>query len=84
MKLAKIYSVTVTQLRHHLPMVAYALGGVDGDTALVQLVHVEAEKRTVDIKILLPHMALNEVNAKIGGHYSSLELCGFAGVGFVG
>jgi len=49
MKLAKIYNSGVTHLRHHLPMVAYALGEADGDAALVQLVHVEAEKRSVDI-----------------------------------
>ena len=49
MKLAKIYNAAVTHLRHHLPMVAYALGEADGDAALVQLVHVEAEKRSVDI-----------------------------------
>lgn len=30
-------------------MVAYALGEADGDAALVQLVHVEAERRAVDI-----------------------------------
>ena len=48
-KLAKIYNAGVTHLRHHLPMVAYALGEADGDAALVQLVHVEAEKRSVDI-----------------------------------
>ena len=49
MKLARIYNAAVTHLRHHLPMVAYALGEADGDAALVQLVHVEAEKRSVDI-----------------------------------
>lgn len=48
-KLARIYNAAVTHLRHHLPMVAYALGEADGDAALVQLVHVEAEKRVVDI-----------------------------------
>ena len=48
-RLARIYNAAVTHLRHHLPMVAYALGGADGDAALVQLVHVEAEKRAVDI-----------------------------------
>jgi hypothetical protein len=49
MKLAKIYNAATTHLRHHLPMVAYSLGEADGDAALVQLVHVEAEKRAVDI-----------------------------------
>lgn len=48
-KLAKIYNSAVTHLRHHLPMVAYALGEADGDAALIQLVHVETEKRAVDI-----------------------------------
>ena len=48
-KLAKIYNAAVTHLRHHLPMVAYALGGADGDAALVQLVHLEVEKRAVEI-----------------------------------
>jgi hypothetical protein len=49
MKLAKIYNAAVTHVRHHLPMVAYSLGEADGDAALVQLVHVEVEKRVVDI-----------------------------------
>jgi len=48
-KLARIYNAAVTHLRHHLPMVAYALGEADGDAALVQLIHVEAEKRAVDV-----------------------------------
>ena len=75
MKLAKIYNAPVTHLQHHLPMVAYALGDANGDTALVQLVHIEAEKRTADIEILPPHTALNKVDAEIGGHYSCLKRC---------
>jgi hypothetical protein len=38
-KLAKIYNGGVTHLRHHLPMVVSALGEVDGDVKLLQLVH---------------------------------------------
>jgi len=63
MKLAKIYNAAVTHLRHHLPMVAYALGEADGDAALVQLVHVEAEKRAVDI--LREHMAEKELGRTV-------------------
>ena len=48
-KLAKVYNAGVTHLRHHLPMVTYALGAADGDAALVQLVHLEVEKRAVSI-----------------------------------
>lgn len=48
-KLARIYNSGVTFLRHHLPMVAYSLGSADGDAALVQLVHIEVEKRCVII-----------------------------------
>ena len=48
-KLAKIYNAAVTHLRHHLPMVTYALGVADGDAALVQLVHLEVEKRAVQL-----------------------------------
>lgn len=48
-KLAKIYNAAVTHLRHHLPMVAYSLGDVDCDTALVQLVHGEVEKWTTTL-----------------------------------
>jgi len=48
-KLAKVYNAAVTHLRHHLPMVAYALGEADGDAALVQLVHIQVEKRAVKI-----------------------------------
>jgi len=48
-KLAKIFNTAVTHLRHHLPMVAFSLGDADGDAALVQLVHVEVEKRAVEI-----------------------------------
>ena len=46
-QLAKIFNGSVTHLRHHLPMVAHALGGADGDVGLVQLVNVEVEKRAV-------------------------------------
>jgi hypothetical protein len=62
-KLAKIYNSGVTHLRHHLPMVAYALGEADGDAALVQLVHVEAEKRVVDI--LREYMAEKELGRTV-------------------
>ena len=48
-KLAKIFNVAVTHLRHHLPMVAFSLGDADGDAALVQLVHIEVEKRATEI-----------------------------------
>ena len=48
-KLAKIYNAGVTHLRHHLPMVTYALGEADGDAALVQLVHLEVEKRSISM-----------------------------------
>jgi hypothetical protein len=48
-KLAKVYNAGVTHLRHHLPMVTYALGVADGDAALVQLVHLEVEKRAVQL-----------------------------------
>lgn len=48
-KLAKIFNTAVTHLRHHLPMVAFSLGGADGDAALVQLVHLEVERRSVEI-----------------------------------
>ena len=48
-KLAKVYNAAVTHLRHHLPMVTYALGVADGDAALVQLVHLEVEKRAVQL-----------------------------------
>ncbi|KAL9189319.1 hypothetical protein ACHAXT_011809 [Thalassiosira profunda] len=63
LKLARIYNAAVTHLRHHLPMVAYALGEADGDAALVQLVHVEAEKRAVDI--LRDHMAAKELGRTV-------------------
>jgi len=62
-KLAKIYNSGVTHLRHHLPMVAYALGDADGDAALVQLVHVEAEKRVVDL--LREYMAEKELGRTV-------------------
>jgi hypothetical protein len=48
-KLAKIFNAAVTHLRHHLPMVAFSLGDADGDAALVQLVHIEVEKRATEI-----------------------------------
>lgn len=48
-KLANIFNVGVMVLRHHLPMVASALGDADGDAALVQLVHLEVEKRSVQL-----------------------------------
>ena len=48
-KLAKIFNTAVTHLRHHLPMVAFSLGDADGDAALVQLVHLEVERRSVEI-----------------------------------
>jgi len=63
MKLARIYNAAVTHLRHHLPMVAYALGEADGDAALVQLVHVEAEKRAVDI--LREYMSEKQLNLTV-------------------
>ena len=63
MKLARIYNAAVTFLRHHLPMVAYALGEADGDAALVQLVHVEAEKRAVDI--LRDYMSEKQLNLTV-------------------
>ena len=63
MKLARIYNAAVTHLRHHLPMVAYALGEADGDAALVQLVHVEAEKRAVDI--LRDYMSEKQLNLTV-------------------
>jgi len=62
-RLARIYNAAVTHLRHHLPMVAYALGDADGDAALVQLVHVEAEKRVVDV--LREHMAERELGRTV-------------------
>eukprot|EP00557_Chaetoceros_sp_GSL56_P008883 CAMPEP_0176502768 /NCGR_PEP_ID=MMETSP0200_2-20121128/14950_1 /TAXON_ID=947934 /ORGANISM="Chaetoceros sp., Strain GSL56" /LENGTH=961 /DNA_ID=CAMNT_0017901903 /DNA_START=37 /DNA_END=2922 /DNA_ORIENTATION=+ len=48
-KLAKIFNVAVTHLRHHLPMVAFSLGSADGDAALVQLVHAQVENRAIEI-----------------------------------
>ena len=48
-KLANIFNIGVMILRHHLPMVASALGDADGDAALVQLVHLEVEKRSVQL-----------------------------------
>lgn len=63
MKLARIYNAAVTHLRHHLPMVAYALGEADGDAALVQLVHVEAEKRAVDI--MRDYMSERQLNLTV-------------------
>ena len=62
-RLARIYNAAVTHLRHHLPMVAYALGDADGDAALVQLVHVEAEKRVVDV--LRERMAERELGRTV-------------------
>lgn len=62
-KLARIYNAAVTHLRHHLPMVAYALGEADGDAALVQLVHVEAEKRAVDI--MRDYMSEKQLNLTV-------------------
>ncbi|KAL7536864.1 hypothetical protein ACHAXR_007442 [Thalassiosira sp. AJA248-18] len=63
LKLARIYNAGVTHIRHHLPMVAYSLGEADGDAALVQLVHVEAEKRVVDI--LREYMAEQELGRTV-------------------
>jgi len=45
--LAKVFNVGVMHLRHHLPMVAHSLGEADGDAALIQLVHLEVEKRAI-------------------------------------
>ena len=44
-------------------MVAYALGEADGDAALVQLVHVEAEKRAVDI--MRDYMSEKQLNLTV-------------------
>merc|ERR1712071_62920 len=65
-KLAKIFNAGVTHLRHHLPMVASALGDADGDAALVQLAHMEVEKRANQILkeyAKEKHMAILEAKA---------------------
>jgi len=62
-KLAKIFNVAVTHLRHHLPMVAFSLGIADGDAALVQLVNLEVEKRaTAVIREYLEQFGLKEMH----------------------
>ncbi|KAL7554153.1 hypothetical protein ACHAWF_017554 [Thalassiosira exigua] len=63
LKLARIYNAAVSHLRHHLPMVAYSLGEADGDAALVQLVHAEAERRAVDV--LRGHAAERELGRTV-------------------
>ena len=73
-RLARIYNAAVTHLRHHLPMVAYALGSADGDAALVQLVHVEAEKRAVDImRDFMDERALGATVRRAGGVAGRIE-----------
>ncbi len=73
-KLAKIFNVAVTHLRHHLPMVAYALGNADGDAALVQLVHLEVERRaTAIIREYLGQKNLSTFQKRARGVANMLE-----------
>ncbi|EJK55434.1 hypothetical protein THAOC_24834 [Thalassiosira oceanica] len=55
-------------------MVAYALGDADGDAALVQLVHVEAERRAVDImRDFMDERRLGETVRRAGGVAGRIE-----------
>lgn len=73
-KLAKLYNVAVTHLRHHLPMVAFSLGDADGDAALVQLVHIEVEKRAIGvIREYLDDNKMKHLQSKSKSVYSSIE-----------
>jgi len=82
-KLAKIYNAAVTHLRHHLPMVAYALGDADGDAALVQLVHAQVEKRAVSIvKDYLIDKQLAKLQSRANGVSSQIEEKYISGAAF--
>jgi len=84
-KLAKVYNAAVTHLRHHLPMVAYALGEADGDAALVQLVHIQVEKRAVKIiKEYLNEKRLPAMQARANNVANQIEekyITGNSGLG---
>lgn len=73
-KLAKIFNVAVTHLRHHLPMVAFSLGSADGDAALVQLVHTEVEKRAIEIiRSFIGTKKLSTLHSKAKGVADRME-----------
>lgn len=73
-KLAKIFNTAVTHLRHHLPMVAFSLGDADGDAALVQLVHIEVEKRATEIvKSYIQSAGLKSLRSKASVVANMLE-----------
>jgi hypothetical protein len=73
-KLARIYNAAVTHLRHHLPMVAYSLGNADGDAALVQLIHIEVEKRTLGIiREYVRQQGLTSLHSRAGDVANQIE-----------
>ena len=48
-KVAKVFNAAGTVLRHHLPMVSQALGAAEGDRGLLQLVHLEVERKVLTL-----------------------------------
>ncbi|GMI04430.1 hypothetical protein TrVE_jg7472 [Triparma verrucosa] len=48
-KIAQTFNAAATVLRHHLPMVSQALGAAEGDRGLLQLVHLEVERRVLKL-----------------------------------
>ena len=73
-KLARIYNAAVTHLRHHLPMVAYSLGNADGDAALVQLIHIEVEKRALGIiREFIRRQGLMSLHSRAGNVANQIE-----------
>ena len=49
LKVAKVFNAAGTVLRHHLPMVSQALGAAEGDRGLLQLVHLEVERKVLSL-----------------------------------
>ena len=48
-KMAKVYNVSVSALRHHLPMVSHCLFKANGDVAVVRLVHEECTEKVLPL-----------------------------------
>ncbi|KAL7566547.1 hypothetical protein ACA910_000617 [Epithemia clementina (nom. ined.)] len=48
-KMAKVYNVSVSTLRHHLPMVSHCLFKANGDIAVVQLVHEQCSEKVLPL-----------------------------------
>ncbi|GKY97020.1 hypothetical protein MPSEU_000660800 [Mayamaea pseudoterrestris] len=72
--MARVYNASVNTLRHHLPLVSHCLHKVDGDAAVVRLVHSQVEQAVLPLlRAYQANRQLKTTSLKATKVYAALE-----------